>query len=126
MDLCQRLCKVLTRGARGHMMPDREMPDRDAIAGAIRRAVQNRDDLVAVYLFGSVAEGTAHRLSDVDVAVLFKTGLPPSTLFAQILAIGSALEAALPMPVDLVDLSQAGPELAFQILQKGWLILELD
>ncbi len=107
-------------------MPDRVMPDRDGIADLIRQVVQGRDDLVAVYLFGSVAEGTAHGLSDVDVAVLFRPNIPSVALFARVLAIGSALEAALPMPVDLIDLGQAGPALAFQVLRKGWLIVERD
>ena len=32
-----------------------------------------REELVVVYLFGSVAEGTQSSLSDIDIAVLFKS-----------------------------------------------------
>ncbi len=102
------------------------MYDQDKIADSIRRALQDRDDLVAVYLFGSVAEGRAHALSDVDVAVLFRAGMAGDSLFERVLEIGTALESLLARSVDVVTLNSAGPALCFQVLSKGRLVIERD
>ncbi|MBC8449756.1 MAG: nucleotidyltransferase domain-containing protein [Chloroflexi bacterium] len=37
---------------------------------AIADYLASRDDILAAYVFGSAAEGVAHRLSDLDVALL--------------------------------------------------------
>jgi len=96
------------------------------IAETIRTALQDRRDLVAVYLFGSVAQDQAHALSDVDVAVLFRERLPPEAIFAYTLEIGAVLEEALRRPVDVVALNRASPALRFQVLKRGRLLLEHD
>ncbi len=99
--------------------------DRETISAKIRDALANEDDLVAVYLFGSQAEGKAHHLSDIDVAVLFDE-MSAEQLFERTLAIGSLLEQALPCAVDVIPLNRAGPLLCFQVIQKGQLLLERD
>lgn len=48
------------------------MTSQSDIGETVRAALQDRQDLVAVYLFGSAARDQAHTLSDVDVAVLFR------------------------------------------------------
>jgi len=55
-----------------------------------------------VYLFGSVATGTPHEGSDVDLAV---TGLPPERFFE---AMGNAGDV-LQQPMDLIDLDEDTP-----------------
>lgn len=40
------------------------------IAGIKKYAARSRDEIVAVYLYGSMAEGVASPLSDVDLAIL--------------------------------------------------------
>ncbi len=50
-----------------------------------------------VYIFGSLAEGTFTRHSDIDMAV---TGLPPEKYFN---ALGEAMDI-LGKPLDLIDL----------------------
>ena len=50
-----------------------------------------------VYVFGSLAEGTFGRHSDIDMAV---AGLPPQVFFA---AMGEAM-TVLGRPLDLIDL----------------------
>jgi predicted nucleotidyltransferase len=102
------------------------MQDQNEIAEVIRRALQDKDDLVAVYLFGSVAAGRAHTLSDVDVAVLFRDGIAEESTFGRVLEIGTALESALSGLVDVVALNQAGPALCFQVLRNGRLVIERD
>ena len=104
----------------GEMMNETEVMDK------IRTTLQNSPDLVAVYLFGSAARGQAHALSDVDVDVLFDADLPAEELFARTLQIGSLLEEALHLAVDVVPLNRAPPALCFQVLKYGRLLLEVD
>jgi uncharacterized protein len=82
-------------------------------------------DLVAAYLFGSVARGTARLDSDVDLAVLFANA-PASTLSAQPFALEDNLCAQLGRPVQIVVLNSAPPDLAFRVLREGRLILDRD
>jgi len=96
------------------------------IADVVREAVAGRADLAAIYLFGSVAEGTAHALSDVDVAVLFRDGLPDEAMFARTIEIGTLLEGALRRQVDVVALNRASSVLCFQVLRHGQLLDEPD
>lgn len=45
------------------------------IAGIKAYAQAHRDEIVAVYLYGSVAQGVASALSDIDIAVLLREPL---------------------------------------------------
>jgi len=92
----------------------------------IQGALGNRQDVIAAYLFGSMAHGKAHALSDVDVAVLFTHGLDQVTIFQRTLEIGTTLEQALCRPVDVVALNHAPTLLRFQVIKSGKLILERD
>jgi predicted nucleotidyltransferase len=102
------------------------MDNTSDIADLVLEAVAGRTDVAAIYLFGSVAEGTAHGLSDVDVAVLFREGLPDEAMFARIIEIGVLLEAALRRQVDVVALNRATPIICFQVLRHGHLLAEPD
>ena len=104
----------------------REMISESNVVENIRTALYNRPDLVAVYLFGSMARDQAHALSDVDVAVLLPTELSALDVFARTLEIGVILDEALRRPVDVIALNRAPPALCFQVLKYGRLLLELD
>lgn len=71
--------------------------------------------LDALWLYGSEAEGTARADSDVDLAALFRR--PPQGL--EIFDARAELEELLCREIDLVDLDQAPPILAIQILKHG-------
>jgi len=76
--------------------------DPDRIADDVRRFfADDPGDAVAVYLFGSVARGTAHAGSDVDVGVLLAED-PPRTLEGLRLDVQSDLELRLGVPVQLI------------------------
>ncbi|MCB0189291.1 MAG: nucleotidyltransferase domain-containing protein, partial [Caldilineaceae bacterium] len=81
-------------------------------------------DLIAAYIFGSVAQGKAHRQSDIDVALLFKATEERTTIHSRTLTIGTLLEHHLPTAVDVVALNLAPVAFQFQILQTGLLVLE--
>ncbi|MDP2983720.1 MAG: nucleotidyltransferase domain-containing protein [Candidatus Latescibacter sp.] len=72
---------------------------------------------IEVYIFGSLAEGTFTRDSDVDMAV---SGLPPGVFFR---ALGHAHEI-LGRPVDLIDLDDGS--LFSEYLKKEGLLLHVD
>lgn len=59
-----------------------------------------------VYLFGSYARGESTEKSDLDLAV---KGMPPEHFFR---AVGEAC-AVVAVPVDIVDLDESGPALAY-------------
>lgn len=73
-----------------------------------------RDDprIVALYLFGSRAQGQEHPESDVDLAVLFSE---PQGL-DELLALEIRLEDALGTEVDLIDLRKVKPFVALDAI----------
>ncbi|MCH2341857.1 MAG: nucleotidyltransferase domain-containing protein [Pseudomonas sp.] len=72
-------------------------------------------DIRLAYVFGSVAAGTAHRESDVDLAVLCDAAM---TADQQIQLISDIAEAT-GRAVDLIDLATVGEPLLGQILRYG-------
>lgn len=94
----------------------------DAVAAILKGYA---DDVVAAYLFGSVARGTNHSRSDLDLALLFKSGAGPeqSALETRLLY---ELELHVKRPVDLVNLENASPDLVHRVLRDGVLLLETD
>ncbi len=82
-------------------------------------------DAVAVYLYGSVARGTAREGSDVDVGVLLEKD-PPRTLKGLKLDVKAELESRLGVPVQLVVLNRAPPDLIHRVLRDGKLLLDRD
>lgn len=89
------------------------------IVDELRRAL---GDVVAVYRFGSSAEGTTHRRSDTDIAVLARNRLSAATRFD----LQERLASLIGTDVDLVDLSGASPVLAIQVVARGDLLHEDD
>jgi predicted nucleotidyltransferase len=85
----------------------------------------NPGDAVAVYLYGSVARGTAREGSDVDVGMLLEKD-PPRTLQGLKLDVEADLESLLGVPVQLVVLNRAPPDLIHRVLRDGKLVLDRD
>ncbi len=86
---------------------------------------KNAEGIVAAYLFGSVAQGTARSTSDVDVGVLFEEA-PPATLSSPVSRLEGALERALGIPVQVVALNTAPVDLAIRVLRAECLFLDND
>jgi predicted nucleotidyltransferase len=85
----------------------------------------HHEDLVCVYLYGSVARGEARQTSDVDLAVLYAQD-PPRTFDGLGLALGSTLERHLGRPVDLLALNRAPADLIHRVLRDGVLLYDRD
>lgn len=77
---------------------------------------------MSAYLFGSHAEGRAHRESDVDVGVLLDRRVLPGARdrFEAGLRLSSRLQSALATrDVDLVVLNDAPPGLGRHVVSRG-------
>ena len=84
--------------------------------------------VASAYLFGSVAEGRAHRESDVDVGVLLNRNVHPTApvrFDARLRLIGE-LSAALGREVDVVVLNDAPPQFARRVVTTGDRLVEHD
>jgi predicted nucleotidyltransferase len=86
---------------------------------------REEDGIVAVYLFGSVARGTAGPGSDVDVAVLYAEA-PPVSLEGLPLDLEAKLERVLGAQVEVVVLNRAAVDLVHRILRDGRLLVDRD
>lgn len=95
------------------------------IEQSVRAFFQHDPEVLAVYLFGSFARGTAGPGSDVDVAVLLDR--EPEGEFPGVgLRLESDLELALRRPVQLIVLGRAPADLVHRILRDGRLLLDKD
>jgi predicted nucleotidyltransferase len=72
-------------------------------------------DLLAVYLFGSHAQGTAGPDSDVDLAVLLPGEGDPVSLWQ----LSGELADIAGTPVDLIDLRATTTVMQYQIVTRG-------
>jgi uncharacterized protein len=83
------------------------------------------DGVVAAYLFGSRARGTARRGSDIDVAVWLDPRLGPRERLDRQLALAADLEGRAG-DVDVVVLNDAPPLLRHRVLRDGIVILDRE
>ena len=79
--------------------------------------------IIAAYLFGSVARGTAGARSDVDVAVLYAMA-PPATIEGLPLELQTRLGQLLRRPVQVIILNTAPVGLVHRVLRDGILVLD--
>jgi predicted nucleotidyltransferase len=97
-------------------------PDAQIVDSLRRRlAAAGARGIVSVYLFGSQAEGRAHRESDVDVGVLLDRAVFPAgrERFAERVRLAAALGSGPRHPVDVVVLNDAPPLLGRRIVTEG-------
>ncbi len=82
--------------------------------------------LLAVYLFGSRAAGTANTQSDYDFAILFDFSSPMDDLAFTALDLEEKLATILNSEVDIITLHNADIEQKFLIISHGVLIYSSD
>jgi len=91
---------------------------------AIGAALARQGDVVAAYLFGSLARGQAGPLSDVDIAVLLSPDLDEEAAVERQLELMVALDDLDPREVQVTLLNHASPMLAYQVVRDGILLYE--
>lgn len=79
--------------------------------------------VVAAYLFGSFARGSATESSDVDVAILLDRD-PPRTFESLSLRVEGDLERLVGRPAQIVVLNRAPVDLVHRVLRDGVLLLD--
>jgi hypothetical protein len=99
--------------------------DPDAIRERLARVLAGEPDVLAAWLFGSVARGTAGPRSDVDVAILTRRA-PTGTLDDLWLDLRAHLVSELGREVDLVVLDHADDELVHRVLRDGVRLRDTD
>jgi len=92
----------------------------------LARYCRERPEIVAAYLFGSQAKGTATVTSDVDVALLLDADFDLHANYMYRLEQMTVLEMQFHKPVDVVILNQASLELKNQVLRYGHLVYEAN
>jgi len=100
----------------------------DALADAFRRGVPV-SGVVSAYLFGSHAEGRAHRESDVDVGVLLRHDAHPTPRDRFDVRVQLSLSLAAGLARDVVDvviLNDAPPHLGRLIVSAGRRVFCVD
>ncbi len=93
----------------------------EQIKEQIRAFFTGREEVTAVYLYGSAAQDRLTLHSDIDIGVLYKEDAQPD--FQQQMSDTAALSTQLNREVDLVTLNQASPILRMQLLKKGELLI---
>lgn len=83
------------------------------------------EDIVAAYLFGSVARGDDGPESDVDLAVLYRRD-PSPTFEALPLRLEGDVERLLGRRAEVVALNLAPVDLCIRVLRDGVVILDRD
>lgn len=83
-------------------------------------------DVIAAYIFGSLAEGRATPHSDVDTAILFADASDPLAVGDRQLQLMGELERFTDREVDVVILNTAPLILQNQVLRHGRLLYERD
>ena len=98
------------------------------LVDALVTSLAGHEGVVSAYLFGSEAQGRAHRESDVDVAVLLSRTVYPlaADRFEVRLRLTGQLQAAVRREVDLVILNDASPQLVRRIMTGGRRLLVTD
>lgn len=90
-----------------------------------REALAAEPRVLAAYLFGSFARGTASEDSDLDIAVLFAERID-ARLGGPLDDLRDAVERACRRPCDLIDARSAPADLVHRVLRDGKLLVERD
>ena len=82
-------------------------------------------EVLAAYLYGSRARGTARAGSDLDLAVLLASP-PPATLKGVARDLEARVEGALRLPTEVIVLNRAPADLVHRVLRDGVVLLDRD
>lgn len=95
----------------------------EALREALRPLWDAHSELIALWVFGSIAEGRADDQSDVDVAVLSRDAM---SLLDQGALTAESMHCLDRNDVDLVEMRSAIPFLQHRILTRGKILFERD
>lgn len=93
-------------------------------AARLAGALAGEPDVLAAYLFGSAARGTAGPLSDVDVAVLLAEGADLHQRHLELISLVAGIVG--PERADVVLLNEAPAALGFRVIRDGRVLTSRD
>lgn len=89
--------------------------------------LRDRKEVLVAYLFGSAQSKRQRRDSDMDVAVILESSLASGERFQLRCELGERIAAAAGVEfADVIDLEEAPPLLAHEILRSGRLLFSRD
>lgn len=92
----------------------------------VEQVFGTREEVAAVYLFGSRARGEAQEQSDLDLALVFQPLDLEEAFFRRAEILADLEEIIRPLEVHLLDLERIPPGLAYEVLKEGLLVWERD
>jgi uncharacterized protein len=98
-----------------------------ALVESLVAALADRPEVLEAYVFGSVAKGEAHALSDLDVAVYVDPALVTTSSYGYAADVSVLLSSATGRrDIDVVVLNDAPPLLYHRVMAGGDRILSRD
>lgn len=98
----------------------------DNIENILKEYGQSKKEIIALYLFGSYAEGKQKPNSDIDIAVLTEPYINKKESFISRLNFKNDIAKLLNKEIDLVIFQETGEFLSYQIIKNGKLVFERD
>lgn len=95
-----------------------------AFEKTLRQVLANDEEVLAAYLFGSFARGTARTSSDVDVGILYARR--PGARLLERFRLEGTLEQAIGRQVQVIVLNDAPPDLVHRVLRDGRLLVNRE
>lgn len=92
----------------------------------IKKYFEQREDIIAVYLFGSTVKNKERKDSDLDLAVLFVEGMDQHLRFQEKMQIAEDLEEQLKRKIDVVDLRIADYFFIHQVMKNKKLLVDRE
>lgn len=100
---------------------------KNAIQSKINQAFHGTSEVVAIYLYGSVATGKSGPLSDIDLGFLLEGSISPDEYFRKRLQLIAQCQNLLEFsPVEVMVLNNSPLVLGHRIIFSGTLITEND
>lgn len=100
--------------------------DKENIITKIKEYFSPIEEVITVYLFGSLVKGKDNKNSDIDIALLFLNKISTQTRFDKKLQFISDLEKIFCRKVDIVDLNEADLYFIHQVMLSKKIILDKD
>lgn len=94
--------------------------DKDMLDDSVQLLRQNFPDLLAVYVFGSVATQTASAESDLDLAIMLPGKIEPLVLWD----CSAKVAELVGCDVDLLDFKSASTVMQYQVITTGYRLWE--
>ena len=93
------------------------------LINTIKAALVSKPEIIFAYIFGSVAKGTANKLSDIDLAIYLNNSYEHrSPGYGYQSELITELSELLNTKVDLVILNKASTMLRYQVIKNGLLL----